>query len=201
MTKDERHEQTRKPEAPRRHGRFRRGKRHSAHPCPRAGAAEGPFKLPPLGYANDALEPHIDAQTMMIHHDRHHAAYVNVCNQVAKEVPALGTTPIEQTLADPAYIPLQLQQTVKEQSRRPLEPHVLLGADEAGRRQGAGQRAEVRDRRLMEGRQRVQGTGERRGRRTLRLRLGLAGRQQGQEAGADLDGEPGHADRRSAPRP
>ena len=75
--------------------------------------ADGPFKLPPLGYANDALEPHIDAQTMMIHHDRHHAAYVNVCNQVAKDVPALGTTPIEKTLADPAYIPLQLQQTVK----------------------------------------------------------------------------------------
>ena len=78
-----------------------------------APTAEGPFKLPPLGYANDALEPHIDAQTMMIHHDRHHAAYVNVCNQVAKEVPALGTTPIEQTLADPAYIPVQLQQTVR----------------------------------------------------------------------------------------
>ena len=75
--------------------------------------AEGPFKLPPLGYANDALEPHIDAQTMMIHHDRHHAAYVNMCNQVAKEVPALGTTPIEKTLADPAYVPLQIQQGVK----------------------------------------------------------------------------------------
>src|SRR6185436_13796005 len=75
--------------------------------------AAGPFTLPPLGYAFNALEPHIDAQTMMIHHDRHHAAYVNVCNQVAKDVPALGTTPIEKTLADPAYIPLQLQQTVK----------------------------------------------------------------------------------------
>ena len=76
-------------------------------------APDGPFKLPPLGYANDALEPHIDAQTMMIHHDRHHAAYVNVCNEVAKQVPALGTTPIEQTLTDPAYIPVQLQQQVK----------------------------------------------------------------------------------------
>ena len=75
--------------------------------------ADGPFKLPPLGYPFEALEPHIDAQTMMIHHDRHHAAYVNVCNQVAKEVPALGTTPIEQTLADAAYIPVQLQQQVK----------------------------------------------------------------------------------------
>jgi len=75
--------------------------------------ADGPFKLPPLGYANDALEPHIDAQTMMIHHDRHHAAYVNACNNFAKDVPELGTTPIEKTLADPAYLPLQIQQAVK----------------------------------------------------------------------------------------
>src|SRR5881392_634751 len=76
-------------------------------------APTGPFTLPPLGYALDALEPHIDAQTMMIHHDRHHAAYVNACNQIAKEVPALGTTPIEQTLTDAAYIPVQFQQQVK----------------------------------------------------------------------------------------
>ena len=41
-----------------------------------------PFTLPPLGYANDALEPHIDARTMQIHHDNHHAAYVNNLNGV-----------------------------------------------------------------------------------------------------------------------
>ena len=76
-------------------------------------SADGPFKLPPLGYANDALEPHIDAQTMMIHHDRHHAAYVTACNNFAKDVPELGTTPIEKTLADSAYLPLQIQQAVK----------------------------------------------------------------------------------------
>ena len=75
--------------------------------------ADGPFKLPPLGYPNEALEPHIDAQTMMIHHDRHHAAYVNACNNFAKQVPELGTTPIEKTLVDPAYLPLQIQQSVK----------------------------------------------------------------------------------------
>ena len=78
-----------------------------------APAPDGPFKLPPLGYAFDALEPHIDAQTMQIHHDRHHAAYVNALNGFAGQVPELGTTPIEKTLTDPAYIPLQLQQGVK----------------------------------------------------------------------------------------
>ncbi|MBN8920035.1 MAG: superoxide dismutase, partial [Rhizobiales bacterium] len=54
--------------------------RHAA-----AQAPEGPFKLPPLPYANDALEPHIDARTMEIHHDRHHAAYVNNMNGFAKD--------------------------------------------------------------------------------------------------------------------
>jgi Fe-Mn family superoxide dismutase len=81
-----------------------------AQPAP---AAEGPFKLPPLGYAYDALEPHIDAQTMMIHHDRHHAAYVNALNGFAKQVPELGTTPIEKTLVDAAYMPLTIQQAVR----------------------------------------------------------------------------------------
>jgi Fe-Mn family superoxide dismutase len=76
-------------------------------------AADAPFKLPPLGYANEALEPHIDAQTMMIHHDRHHASYVNACNEFAKQVPELGTTPIEKTLLDAAYVPLQIQTQVK----------------------------------------------------------------------------------------
>jgi superoxide dismutase, Fe-Mn family len=39
------------------------------------------FELPPLPYANDALEPHIDAKTMEIHHDKHHAAYVSKLNE------------------------------------------------------------------------------------------------------------------------
>src|ERR1700722_5797749 len=41
----------------------------------------GPFTLPPLPYAYDALEPHIDALTMQIHHDKHHQAYVNNLNK------------------------------------------------------------------------------------------------------------------------
>jgi Fe-Mn family superoxide dismutase len=44
-------------------------------------AVPGPFTLPPLPYAYDALEPHIDALTMQIHHDRHHLAYVNNLNK------------------------------------------------------------------------------------------------------------------------
>jgi superoxide dismutase, Fe-Mn family len=85
----------------------------AASPAAPAEPAAAPFTLPPLGYAFDALEPHIDAQTMTIHHDRHHAAYVNALNGFAKDLPALGTTPIEETLVNPDYLPLQIQQGVK----------------------------------------------------------------------------------------
>ncbi len=45
--------------------------------------ATGPFTLPPLGYAYEALEPHIDAQTMTIHHQRHHGAFIGNLNTFA----------------------------------------------------------------------------------------------------------------------
>ena len=57
--------------------------------------ASGPFQLITLPYAYDALEPHIDAQTMEIHHSRHHAAYVNNLNAAVK-----GTDGEKMTLLD-----------------------------------------------------------------------------------------------------
>ena len=65
-----------------------------------APAAAGPFTLPPLSYPFNALEPHIDAKTMEIHHDRHHAAYVTNMNNVAKNNPQLGSTPIQDVLGN-----------------------------------------------------------------------------------------------------
>lgn len=58
-----------------------------------AAAPTGPFKLPPLPYALDALEPHIDAKTMEIHHGRHHQAYVTNLNKaVATDAKLAGTS-------------------------------------------------------------------------------------------------------------
>jgi len=48
------------------------------------------FTLPPLPYALDALEPHIDARTMEIHHDRHHKAYVDNLNKAIAQMPGVG---------------------------------------------------------------------------------------------------------------
>jgi Fe-Mn family superoxide dismutase len=58
------------------------------------------FTLPPLPYAPDALEPHIDKMTMEIHHGKHHAAYVNNLNKALESAPELQNKTIEQLLAN-----------------------------------------------------------------------------------------------------
>ena len=68
--------------------------------APAAAPAAGPFVLPPLTYAFNALEPHIDARTMEIHHDRHHAAYVANLNTIAKTNPQLGSSKITDVLGN-----------------------------------------------------------------------------------------------------
>ncbi|MEY4386996.1 MAG: hypothetical protein RLY20_2279 [Verrucomicrobiota bacterium] len=63
-----------------------------------AAAASVPFTLPPLPYAFDVLEPHIDARTMEIHHDRHHKAYVDGLNKAVSEFPSFSIWTIEKLL-------------------------------------------------------------------------------------------------------
>src|SRR5262249_39052646 len=58
----------------------------------------GPFKLDPLPYPTSKNEPSIDAQTMEIHHDRHHAAYVNNLNTVMAQQPDLANRPLLELL-------------------------------------------------------------------------------------------------------
>ena len=62
------------------------------------------YSVPDLGYAFDALEPHIDARTMEIHHDKHHAAYVTNLN-AALEGTGLDDQSIEQLIANLGQVP------------------------------------------------------------------------------------------------
>ncbi len=55
-------------------------------------------QVPPLPYAFDALEPHIDARTMEIHHDKHHAAYVSKLNAALEKHPDLASKSVEDLL-------------------------------------------------------------------------------------------------------
>lgn len=67
--------------------------------------------LPDLPYAYDALEPHIDAETMTLHHDKHHATYVANANAALEKHPEIGED-LEALLADVSQIPEDIRQTV-----------------------------------------------------------------------------------------
>ncbi len=69
--------------------------------------------LPALPYAYDALEPHIDAKTMEIHHSRHHQTYVNNLNAALADHPELAALPVEELLARFDSLPVQLQGAVR----------------------------------------------------------------------------------------
>ena len=78
-----------------------------------APAAAGPHTLPPLPYAFGANEPHIDAQTMEIHHDRHHAAYVTTLNNALKDHSQLAALPLHELLAKLNEVPESIRTTVR----------------------------------------------------------------------------------------
>jgi Fe-Mn family superoxide dismutase len=63
------------------------------------------FELPPLPYAFDALEPHIDAKTMEIHHDKHHATYVTNLNKALESAPELANMSIEDQIQNLDRVP------------------------------------------------------------------------------------------------
>ncbi len=69
------------------------------------------FSLPDLGFAHDALEPHIDAKTMEIHHGKHHNAYVTNVNAALEGVD-LGGKSVEALLADLSVVPADKKQAV-----------------------------------------------------------------------------------------
>ncbi len=71
------------------------------------------YELPPLPYPYDALEPHIDEQTMRIHHDKHHAAYVNNVNNALEGYPELQAKSIEDLLKDLSAIPENIRMAVR----------------------------------------------------------------------------------------
>ncbi len=71
------------------------------------------FVLPPLPYPEDALEPHIDARTMSIHHDKHHAAYTNNLNAALEAYPDLASKSIEELLGNLDAVPESIRMAVR----------------------------------------------------------------------------------------
>ncbi|MFZ4484600.1 MAG: superoxide dismutase [Chthoniobacterales bacterium] len=72
-----------------------------------------PYELPPLTYPNNALEPHIDAKTMEIHHDKHHQAYITNANNALKDLPDLLAQPVTELIADLSVVPEAIRGAVR----------------------------------------------------------------------------------------
>jgi Fe-Mn family superoxide dismutase len=71
------------------------------------------YELPKLPYPNDALEPHIDAKTMEIHHDKHHAAYVSNVNKAIEGKPNLEGKSIEELIGNLNDVPEEIRTAVR----------------------------------------------------------------------------------------
>ena len=71
------------------------------------------YTLPPLPYAYNALEPHIDARTMEIHHDKHHQAYVNNLNAAIEKAPELANKSLDDLMRSINSVPEAVRTAVR----------------------------------------------------------------------------------------
>lgn len=72
-----------------------------------------PFTLPALPYANNALEPHIDARTMEIHHTKHHQAYINNANKALESHPDLQSKSVEELISNLSAVPESIRTVIR----------------------------------------------------------------------------------------
>src|SRR3989337_3285834 len=94
-----------------------------------------PFELPPLPYPQDALEPHIDARTMEIHHGKHHAAYVANLNNALEAHPAWMAKPVEEIVRGLTAVPEAVRTAVRNNGGGPANHPLFwtfLGAGHGG---------------------------------------------------------------------
>jgi superoxide dismutase, Fe-Mn family len=82
-------------------------------PEPKPDTTKGAIQLPPLPYAYEALEPHIDAKTMQFHHDKHHAAYVKNLNAALDKHPELKSKTVEEILRQLDRVPEDIRKIVR----------------------------------------------------------------------------------------
>lgn len=99
-----------------------------------------PAQLPPLPYDYAALEPHIDAQTMRLHHDNHHAAYVKNLNEALEKNSNLKNRSVESLLQDLNSVPEDVRTTIRNNGGGHLNHTMfwqIMGAKGGGQPTGA----------------------------------------------------------------
>jgi Fe-Mn family superoxide dismutase len=98
------------------------------------------FTVPKLPYAYDALEPYIDAETMKIHHDKHHAAYVRNLNAALKGHPKFLSMSIDELMRNVGEVPAKIRQAVIDNGGGHLNHSIfweIMGPKKGGEPKGA----------------------------------------------------------------
>jgi len=98
------------------------------------------YTLPALPYANNALEPHIDAKTMEIHHTKHHQAYITNANNLLKDLPPLAAMDVNELIANLNLVPEAIRGGVRNNAGGHSNHSffwTILGAGKGGTPTGA----------------------------------------------------------------
>jgi superoxide dismutase, Fe-Mn family len=99
-----------------------------------------PYEVPPLPYPFDALEPNIDARTMEIHHDKHHATYVTNLNKALEGHPDLANQSVEDLIRNIDKVPEDIQKAVRNNGGGHANHSMfwqIMGPNGGGEPQGA----------------------------------------------------------------
>ena len=160
-----------------------------------------PFELPALPYDHAALEPHIDARTMEIHHGKHHQAYVDNANK-ALDGTEWADRSVEDVLTELEVMPEEIRTAVRNNAGGHANHSLfwtIMSPDGGGEPEGALAR---RDRRRLRRPRQAEGGSQRRRREALRQRLVVArlGRHRPRRLLDPEPGQPDHDRRHAAPR-
>ena len=107
--------------------------------------AQGPYALPPLPYAHDALVVAIDAETMKLHHEAHHGGAVRALNQLAETVPELREGAVEPVLARVSRLPVGVRNNLGSHFNHSLFWSVMAAPSQTGEASPALQAAIEKD--------------------------------------------------------
>ena len=159
------------------------------------------YELPKLPYAYDALEPHIDARTMEIHHTKHHQTYITNVNNALKDQPELAAKSVEDLISDLSAVPEDIRTVVRNNGGGHANHSFFWqimgpnGGEPSGK---LARRYQVDLRRSR----RLEGEGQCGGRGPFRKRLGLVDQEQSWQTRSHFHPEPGQpVDGRQHARP
>ena len=141
-------------------------------------------EVPPLPYDYAALEPYIDTQTMHLHHDKHHQAYVTNLNAAIEKAPELAKPQRRRADQGPGKRARSCAHCCPQQRRRPRQPLDVLVDHGPERRRRAQRRHRCRDQGNIRRLRQLQREVQRRGPEAVRQRMGLAGPRQRRQVAA-----------------